>query len=273
MRLNKAILVFNKDFLEITRNKEILLPMLVLPIIFALVLPAVSILAPDSLNTGGNNDAVIENIIKNLPLNVQEEISKYTPVMQAEYIMAVYFFAPIFLIIPVMSSSVIASDSFAGEKERNTIEALLATPLTDGELLLGKILVSFIPGMGITLLGFIFYTATVDVLSYQRFGGFIMPTLTWLVMILVLAPMISLLGIGVTVVISSRVKGFREAQQLSAMMVIPVLLLLFGQAFGFLMFGSIVVLELSLVVGLLALMVFRIGLRVFQRENILTQAK
>ncbi|MBD3171504.1 ABC transporter permease subunit [Candidatus Bathyarchaeota archaeon] len=36
-----------------------------------------------------------------------------------------------------MSSSVIATDSFAGEKERNTLEVLLATPLTDSELLVG----------------------------------------------------------------------------------------------------------------------------------------
>ena len=41
------------------------------------------------------------------------------------YIMALYFFAPFFLIIPQMASSVIVSDSFAGEKERKTIEAPL----------------------------------------------------------------------------------------------------------------------------------------------------
>ncbi len=273
MRLDKAMLVFRKDFLEITRNKEVLLPMLILPLIFALVLPAISILAPDSVNTGGNNDAVMSNMIKQLPQNVQQEISKYTPLQQTQYIMVVYFFAPFFLIIPIMSSSVIASDSFAGEKERNTIEALLATPLTDSELLFGKILVSFIPGMGVTLLGFILYTVTVDILSYQSFGGLIMPTVTWLVMILILSPIISLLGIAVAVVVSSRVKGFREAQQLSAMLIIPILLLLFGQAAGFIMLGSLVVLELSAVFGVLALIVFRIGLGVFQRENILSQSK
>jgi hypothetical protein len=127
--------------------------------------------------------------------------------------------------------------------------------------------------MGVTLLGFILYTTTVDLLTYQSFGGFIMPTVTWLTMILVLAPMISLLGIGVTVVISARVKGFREAQQLSALMVVPVLLLLFGQASGYLMLGSVVILGLSFVVGVIALIVFRLGLGLFQRENILSQSK
>ena len=274
MRMEKAILVFRKDFLEITRNREVVMPMLILPLIFALVLPAVSFLAiPNNTNPGGNDAAAIGNILSNLPQSVQRVISNYSPLQQTQYVMVVYFFAPFFLIIPIMSSSVIASDSFAGEKERNTIEALLATPLTDSELLFGKILVSFIPGMGVTLLGFILYTATVDILGYQSFGGLILPTVTWLVMIFVLSPIISLLGIAVAVVVSSRVKGFREAQQLSAMLIIPILLLLFGQAAGFIMLGSLVVLGLSAVFAVLALIVFKIGLGVFQRENIISQSK
>ena len=200
MRIEKAVLVFRKDFLEITRNREVVMPMLILPLIFALVLPAVSFLAiPNNTNPGGNDAAAIGNILSNLPQSVQRVISNYSPLQQTQYVMVVYFFAPFFLIIPIMSSSVIASDSFAGEKERNTIEALLATPLTDSELLFGKILVSFIPGMGVTLLGFILYTATVDILGYQSFGGLILPTVTWLVMIFVLSPIISLLGIAVAV--------------------------------------------------------------------------
>lgn len=47
----------------------------------------------------------------------------------------------------------IATDSFAGGKERNTLEALLATLLRDSELLVGKILVSFVPGMGVIISG------------------------------------------------------------------------------------------------------------------------
>jgi ABC-type Na+ efflux pump permease subunit len=172
-----------------------------------------------------------------------------------------------------MSSSVIAADSFAGEKERNTLEALLATPLTDAELMLGKILVSFIPGMGVTIMGFLLYTAVTDYLTYQSFGMYILPNTQWLVLILVLAPMVSLLSIGLTVIISSRVKGFREAQQLSAMLVIPIIGLLFGQASGFLILGGRVMLIMSLVVLAIDLVVFRFGLAVFQRENILAKSR
>jgi len=273
MRLDKSMLVFRKDFIEISRNKEVLLPMIIVPLIFAFLLPAISVIAPESVNTPGEPDMMLENMISELPEAVQAKIMSLTPTQQYIYVMLVYFFSPFFLIIPVMSSSVIAADSFAGEKERNTLEALLATPLTDAELLLGKILVSFIPGMGVTLIGFILYTATTDILTYQSFGMFIMPNVPWIVMIFVLAPAVSLLSIGVTVIISSRVKGFREAQQLSALLVVPVLALLFGQASGFLILGSRVMLVMSLILFGIDFVVFRFGLRLFQRENILAQSR
>jgi len=273
MRLDKVLLVFGKDFQEISRNKEVILPMVILPLIFALLLPAISVMIPESVNTPGDEDAMVGNIRANLPEDVQTRLMSYTPTGQVTYIMLVYFFAPFFLIIPVMSSSVIASDSFAGEKERNTLEALLATPITDSELLLGKILVSFIPGMGITIFGFILYVMTVNVLTVDIFGGYIMPTAPWLVMIFVLCPAIALLGVGTTVIISSRVKGFREAQQLSAVLVLPVLGLLFGQGAGYLMLGSNVMIILAIFIGVIDVVVFRVGLRLFQRENILSKSK
>lgn len=272
MRLEKALLVFNKDFREVIRNRQVLLPMLILPLILALLIPTLTVIAPEGINTGGNTDQLVETLINNLPANIKAKISTLSSVQQITYVLVVYFFAPFFLIIPVMVSNVIAVDSFAGEKERNTLEALLATPITDSELLFGKILVSFVPGMGITLISFILYTVVVDVLTYQSFGMLIMPTTSWVVMILTLAPMASLLGIGVTVIISARVRGFREAQQLSALMVVPILMLVFGQASGFLMLGSFVVVVLALGVGLVALVVFRFGIRLFHRENILTKA-
>ena len=72
-----------------------------------------------------------------------------------------------------MASSVLGSDSFAGEKERKTIEALLATPISDSELLLGKILVSFIPAMLVTFMSFGVYALVVDVITIGVFNGMV----------------------------------------------------------------------------------------------------
>jgi ABC-type Na+ efflux pump permease subunit len=273
MRLDKALLVFRKDFQEITRSKEVIVPMVILPLIVAFLFPVISIMSPENINIPGGQDEMVNNIIGNLPDAVQAQVRDFTPTAQMIYIMLVYVFSPFFLIIPVMSSSVIAADSFAGEKERNTLEALLATPITDSELLLGKILVSFIPGMGVTVFGFILYVLTVNVLTVDIFGQYIMPTAPWLVLIFVLSPAIALLGVGTTVIISARVKGFRDAQQLSALLVLPVIGLLFGQGSGYLMLGSIAMITLALFIGAIDVVVFRFGLRLFQRENILSKSR
>ena len=238
------LLVFRKDLSEVSRNWEVMAPMILVPAILTVIIPVMVTRVPDSMSGSGNAN-LMDTIFTNLPEAVRDTLSPLPEGLQMTYIMLVYFFAPFFLVIPLMVSSVISSDSFAGEKERKTIEALLAAPFTDGELLMGKVLVSFTPAMGVTLLGFALYTAVVDALTVGRFGFLLLPNLTWLVMILFLAPAVSLLGIGATVIISSRVKGFRESQQLSALMVVPVLALLFGQAAGFIIMGPGTLLALT----------------------------
>lgn len=273
MRLDKALLVFRKDFQEISRTKEVIMPMVILPLIFAILFPALAAMNPENVNIPGEQEVMMRNIMINLPEKVQTQLMSYTTTEQVMYVMLVYYFSPFFLLIPIMSSSVIAADSFAGEKERNTLEALLATPITDAELLLGKFLVSFIPGMGVTIFSFILYVLTVNVLTAETFGQYIMPTIPWLVMIFVQSPAIALLGVGTTVIISSKVKGFREAQQLSALFVLPALVLMFGQGSGYLMLGTNAMITLSLIIVASDFVVFRFGMRLFQRENILSKSK
>ena len=70
----------------------------------------------------------------------------------------VYLFAPMYLILPIMVSAVVAADSFAGEKERRTLEALAYTPTTDRELLLAKILGGWIPRLALHIRVFLFST-------------------------------------------------------------------------------------------------------------------
>lgn len=278
MRFNKAKLVFGKDWLEIRRNWQVILPIVVVPLIISVFIPVVltliATLAPTSniSSFSGASLGGFETLIQNLPKQIQEQIAGLTEMQTMVYIMAVYFFAPFFLIIPLMASSVIASDSFAGEKERKTIEALLATPLSDSELFLGKILVSFIPSMIITIVSFVVYTAIFDVLSFSFFSGiFLLPNLNWILLIFGLAPTVALVSIGLTVIISAKVKGFREAQQISVILLIPILALVFGQAAGAVVFGPLIIALLTIVFAVIAFVVFRIGVSTFKREEILAK--
>jgi len=188
------------------------------------------------------------------------------------YIMVLYFFAPFFLIIPVMASSVMASDSFAGERERKTIEALLATPISNSELLMGKILVSFIPAMIVTIASFAVYSTIVDIITFEMFNGILLlPNANWLIMIFGVAPVIAICSIGLTVIISAKVKGFKEAQQISVILLLPVLGLVFGQMSGLIILGPLVLAALIGILAVVDVAIIYAGVRMFHREEILAK--
>jgi len=272
LRFQKAMLVFRKDWREVSRNWQVILPIVVVPFMFSVLLPVVVVLVPNLAGMLGSSLGSIEEMIKNLPSGIREQLVGMTTQQIFVYVMGLYFFAPFFLIIPLMASSVIASDSFAGEKERKTIEALLATPISDSELFMGKILVSFIPSMLVTVVSFTLYSIVIDIVSFAIFNGtLLLPNMVWIMLIFGLAPTVALASIGLTVMISAKVKGFREAQQISAILLIPILALVFGQVTGAIIFGPIVVAALIGLFAIIDLLVFRIGVKLFKREEILSK--
>ena len=266
MRIDKVMLVFNKDWREIKRNKEVILPIIVLPFIFSIVLPfIISMIPAEQSDIGG-----LALLLANLPDYARTELQGMTNSQVIKYVMLVYFLAPFLLIIPIMASSVIAADSFAGEKERKTIEALLATPISDSELFLGKVLVSFIPSMMVTVLAFAVYSAVVDVSMFTATGGrLLLPNMNWALTIFLLSPALAMASISLTVMVSARVRGFREAQQISAVLLLPILGLVFSQITGIAFFGPIIILGLTAVLTAAAVIIFRVSVKVFGREQIL----
>lgn len=272
MRIRKAVLVFSKDWREVSRNWEVILPIVVIPFIFAILLPVIIVLIPSWAGTPSSSLSDLETMIRNLPSHVQDELIGMTDQQVLIYVMSLYFFAPFFLIIPLMASSVLASDSFAGEKERRTIEALLATPISDSELFLGKVLVSFIPSMMVTVVSFLIYSTVVDLFSFHIFNGrLLLPNMVWIMLIFGLAPTIALASIGLTVMISAKVKGFREAQQISAILLFPILILVFGQVSGAIIIGPMMVGALIGGFAIVDLLTFHIGVKTFKREEILSK--
>jgi len=272
LRVKKAMLVFRKDWREVSRNWQVILPIVVVPLMISVLLPVLLTVIPSLAVTPGTPLSGFETMIENLPNHIQEQLAGMTQQQVMIYIMALYFFAPFFLIIPLMASSVIASDSFAGEKERKTIEALLATPISDGELFLGKMLVSFIPSMIVTGISFFLYSTVFDLLSFSIFNdALLLPNLDWILLIFGLAPVVALASIGLTVMISAKVKGFREAQQISVILLIPILALVFGQVTGAIIFGPMVITALIGLFAIIDLAVFKIGVKLFKREEILSK--
>jgi ABC-2 type transport system permease protein len=95
----------------------------------------------------------------------------------------------------------------------------------------------------------------------------------WIIGIFVVGPLLSLAGVSLAVMISSRVNEPRAAEQLSALIILPVMAIFIGQLAGAVIVNQTFLLALTsgLIVVDVALMYF--ATQLFQRENILTRWK
>ena len=75
------------------------------------------------------------------------------------------------------------------------------------------------------------------------------------------------------IMISSRVNDPRVAEQLSAIVIVPILALFFGQISGFLVIDSRIILIMIAILILIDLGMLYLTERLFQRETILTRWK
>lgn len=113
--------------------------------------------------------------------------------------------------VPFILVNSIVADSFAGERERHTLETLLASRLSDKAILIGKICSAIAYGWGITLVGVITGIITINVSNWTGMPQFFSP-LNGLAIFL-LSFLISWLAAGLGVLVSLRAASVRQAQQ------------------------------------------------------------
>lgn len=186
-------------------------------------------------------------------------------------VMTGYFFAPFILILPLMFSTIVGAESFVGEKERKTIEALIYTPASDGELFLGKVLASVVPAVVLAWVSFVVYGLVVNVAGWSVMGHVWFPPVAWWPLMLWVAPAIATLGMAVTVLISARVNTFMEAYQMSASLVVLVLAMVIGQITGVLYLSVEMAFVVGLVFWLVDALLIWFGIRNFGREVLLSR--
>lgn len=177
----------------------------------------------------------------------------------------------IFIIVPATLPTIIASYSIVGEKNNRSLEPLLATPTTDGELLAGKIFSSFIPSMGSTFLAFTLGVILLDVVLIPKVGYPLLPNLTWTLSILLLAPTACLMSVLACVIVSSKVSDVRAAQQVGGFVVMPVVVLMLGVLSGFIFLSPLMIFVVAGAYGGIDLALFYFARAIFNREGILTK--
>jgi ABC-type Na+ efflux pump permease subunit len=165
----------------------------------------------------------------------------------------------------------ISSHAVAGEKEKRTLEPLLAAPITALELVIGKSLASLIPALAVCFLAFVALCVGVDVVAWPLTKSLVLPNGMWLFGVLVISPLFAFFGNGVAVLISARVGDSRLAQQLSGLVVLPLVGLAAGQFGGFLHAGTGYYAVIGAVVLALDVAIVLVAPRLFDRERLMTR--
>jgi ABC-2 type transport system permease protein len=259
----KVWTIVAKEWAEVFKNRLVLFTVIFMPLLFV-ALPLIT------LAVMGNADA--ESLSTNGDFGFNEANCIGLTELECVQIYMLDIFTLLFMILPISIPVTIAAYSIVGEKSSHSLEPLLATPITTAELLAGKALAAAVPAIAATWLSFLLYLVAVRIMTTAAVFQHILDPL-WLMAVFVLGPLLTILSVCTAIIISSRVTDPRVAEQLSAVVILPIILLLVGQSMGlFILERQIVVLGV-LIVTVIDIVLLTVAVKAFQRETILTKWK
>lgn len=239
MKLWKSWVIATKDFNIFLKKKRILYTLIILPLLISVGLPA-----------------MLSSMDK--PIEIITLLDAFS-----------YFY----IILAIIQSSTLASYSILGEKIEQSLEPLLATPITDGELLLGKTISSFLPCIGVIYVCSLIFMVLSDAVTYNTLGYLFFPNLKMAFILLLAVPLSAVLSIQLNVIISARVNDVRTANQLGLLLEIPFIGVYILLVTNIATLNVINVLAIIAALILTDLAFFYLNKSTFQRDNILTKWK
>jgi ABC-2 type transport system permease protein len=167
----------------------------------------------------------------------------------------------------------IASYSLIGEKLQKSLEPLLATPATDREILLGKVIAAFLPSVLLMYGGAAVYMTLMDAFTRERLGYLYYPNWSMGLTMLVAVPLACILSVEMNVMISSRSNDARTAQQLGSLVTVPMGLVYVLSEINFIQLDTGTLLIISGILFVVDAFLYYLSTSTFQREQILTKWK
>jgi uncharacterized membrane protein SpoIIM required for sporulation len=235
-KLKPVFIIAGRELKDQLRDWRVLAPMAVLVLCFPLLMNAFARQSIGFINRFGG-DLIIDSLV---PVSI----------------LIIGFF-------PITVSLVVALEAFVGEKERGTIEPILSSPLDDWQIYFGKLLVG---------------VATPLIASYLSFGIYMLlvvrqeltlPSPIMIFQLILLTTAHAFLMVSAAIVISVQSTSVKAANLLASFIIIPVAILMQGEA-GMLFWGNETVLWWAILgVMIIASLLIRLGLAHFQREYLL----
>ena len=240
--MKNAIIICRKELLEVIRDKKLIIPFLLIPVCMPILF---SFIIRSAIRAGVNDP-------------------KFQQIMMNMYPM----FLMILGIVAAAFSLGIAVESFVGEKERKTFEPLLATPLSDIELFIGKclaatvlpVIVAYISEflfIGITKFQF----ARADIQFTMQFGQ--------ILFIIILMPLLALLMCSFVVIISARASSVKSAGQFAGFLMLPIIFFFQFRGASIMRSHNTMALTVTVIAAINALALY-FGSRIFQREKLIS---
>ena len=243
MRISKAWIVAAKDIRVFLRKRYTIYSMVIFPLIVGIGLPLVLRFA--GARHGGLNSTQLPVIMN-----------------------AFSFF---FLIGAASLPTVLASYSLVGEKIEKSLEPLLAAPITDSELLLGKSIAAFIPPVGALYISSIVFMVLADLVTHNVLGYSYFPNWTIGLILLLMVPLSAIFSVEWSVIVSSRASDARAAQMQGLFIVLPLAAIYIASEVGAISLNTRTLLIISGVILAADIILFFFSTKTFQREEILTK--
>ena len=261
--MEKIFVMMRKEWAEVFKNRFVLFTVAFLP----LILTALPLIIMGTVGASGEMASMEE---------IPSEFRKMCEGLDGGECMQYFLvseFLLLFMIMPLAIPVTIASYSIVGEKTTRTLEPVLATPISTVELLAGKALAAVIPAIIATWSGFIIFVIGASFLSQ---GAEVMDRIVdplWLMATFIVGPLISIASVSVAIMVSSRANDPRVAEQLSMLVMLPILGLFFGQIMGFILIDETVIIWMGIALFIIDAVLIYFATQLFQRETILTRWK
>lgn len=257
--------IIRKEWVDVRRNKLVLSVVIFVPLLMTIIpLVMMGIMGKVGVSQGDLEE--MSAMLKNPIFQGLNEIEAVQSMMASNFLV-------LFLMMPLMVPVTIAAYSIVGEKVTRSLEPLLATPISTTKLLLGKGLAAAIPGVIGAWVSYALFLIGARFLSVSDrvFNIFLNPM--WLVAMLIVAPLLTIMAVNVGIIVSSRTSDPRAAEQLGSLIVVPLMVLFIGPLAGIIQLNLTTFLIVSLIVLAADVVLVYLGVKLFQRETILTRWK
>lgn len=254
--------IIDKEWAEVFKNRMVLFLMIFMPLFFTILPLVILYIMAHGGDTGASTD---------MPAQFALMCGAKLSAMDCVQVFVSNEFLLFYMIMPVIIPITIAAYSIVGEKTTRSLEPLLATPVSTEELLAGKALAAALPAVGATWLCFLIFVLSLPLIGVSAGVRQHITSPVWLLAVFLVGPLMSIMAVNFAILVSSRVNDPRVAEQISAILIVPLLVLVLGQMAGLIILNITTMLVFCLIIALIDVGMIYLGAKLFQRETILTK--